>query len=197
MRVKNKETGQSYEPYGHFSDTKRYFITEAFKKEYIGFSLKRSRNKISNQDMKYYNRQVTDLSGCDKFVEICLGTDGMFAFARASVKDGKCYVEKAILSNSVMDEESVSLLMDKEDNVQVECDPSFSSYVRALRLYADDVRGRKPFPDPKKRISAHLDFIRDSVFIPNDQGKRIIVQAKLIRHLLLKHLRCHKRVRIL
>lgn len=45
-RIKNKETGQSYEHYGHFSDTKRYFICTVLGAEFQQFA-DRGRRKLT------------------------------------------------------------------------------------------------------------------------------------------------------
>ena len=37
-RITNKQTGQSYEQYGHFSDTMRYFCCTVLKEEYEGYA---------------------------------------------------------------------------------------------------------------------------------------------------------------
>lgn len=168
QRIKNKETGQTYEQYGHFSDTKRYFITEAFNKEYTKFSLRRKRNKITDSMMKYYDKSKVDLSKGYGMVEINPSINSKFVFVRTVFKDGDCYVVKAMLSDTIMGESEISSLIASGDRVQAECDPSLAAYVRNLRIYIQDVRGRKPFPDPQKRISAHMDYICNNIFIPSD-----------------------------
>ncbi len=45
-KIKNKETGQTYEQYGHLSDAKRYFITTTLSTEFQNYA-DRSRRKIS------------------------------------------------------------------------------------------------------------------------------------------------------
>lgn len=168
LRIKNKDTGQTYEQYGHFSDTKRYFIAEAFNKEYTKFSLRRNRNKIKDSAMKYYDKSKTDLSKGYGIVEISPSINLKFVFVRAVVKDGYCYIVKATLSDVVVEESGIPALIVPGDKVQVECDPSLAVYVRNLRIHIQDVRGRKPLPDPKKRISAQIDYIRNKIFVPSD-----------------------------
>lgn len=177
QRIKNKETGQTYEQYGHFSDTKRYFITEAFSKEYIRFSLKRSRNKITDSAMKYYDQSKVDLTSGYGMVEINPSINSNFVFVRTVFKDGNCYVVKAMLSESIVRETEIASLIASGDRVQVECNPSLAAYVRNLRMYIQDVRGRKPFPDLQKRISAHIDYIRNNIFIPSDYDKDSLFEA--------------------
>ena len=177
QRIKNKETGQTYEQYGHFSDTKRYFITEAFNKEYTKFSLRRGRNKIPDSAMKYYDKSKVDLSKGYGMVEINPSINSKFVFVRAMIKDGDCYVVKAMLSDTIMGESEISSLIASGDRVQAECDPSLAAYVRNLRIYIQDVRGRKPFPDPQKRISAHMDYICNNIFIPSDYDTDILFEA--------------------
>lgn len=177
QRIKNKETGQTYEQYGHFSDTKRYFITEAFNKEYTKFSLRRGRNKIPDSAMKYYDKSKVDLSKGYGMVEINPSINSKFVFVRAMIKDGDCYVVKAMLSDTIMGESEISSLIASGDRVQAECDPSLAAYVRNLRIYIQDVRGRKPFPDPQKRISAHMDYICNNIFIPSDYDTDSLFEA--------------------
>lgn len=43
VKIKDKETGISYEPYGHFSDAKRYFITTLLKVEYEKYRSKQEK----------------------------------------------------------------------------------------------------------------------------------------------------------
>lgn len=177
QRIKNKDTGQTYEQYGHFSDTKRYFITEAFGKEYTKFSLRRSRNKITDSAMKYYDHSKVDLTNGYGMVEINPYIDSRFVFVRAVFKDGNCYVVKAMLSDTIVGETEIASLIASGDRVQVECNPSLAAYVRNLRMQTQDVRGRKPFPDPQKRISAHIDYIQNNIFIPSDYDKDSLFEA--------------------
>lgn len=177
QRIKNKETGQTYEQYGHFSDTKRYFITEAFNKEYTKFSLRRKRNKITDSIMKYYDKSKVDLSKGYGMVEINPSINSKFVFVSAMIKDGDCYVVKAMLSDTIMGESEISSLIASGDRVQAECDPSLAAYVRNLRIYIQDVRGRKPFNDPQKRISAHMDYICNNIFIPSDYDTDSLFEA--------------------
>jgi hypothetical protein len=44
-RVEDKEKGISYEPHGHFSDAKRYFIITILKREYLIYKNKRKRRR--------------------------------------------------------------------------------------------------------------------------------------------------------
>lgn len=46
VKIKDKETGQSYEPNGHFSDAKAYFIVELLKDIWIKWKAKKG-NKVS------------------------------------------------------------------------------------------------------------------------------------------------------
>ena len=177
LRIKNKDTGQTYEQYGHLSDTKRYFITEAFNKEYTKFSLRRNRNKIKDSAMKYYDKSKTGLSKGYGIVEISPSINSKFVFVRAVVKDGYCYIVKAMLSDVVVEESGIPALIVPGDKVQAECDPSLAVYVRNLRTHIQDIRGRKPFPDPKKRISAQIDYIRNKIFIPSDYDSDPLFEA--------------------
>ena len=86
----------------YFSDTKRYFITEAFNKEYTKFSLRRSRNKIPDYSIRHYDKSKVDLSEGYGMVEINPSFNSQFVFVRVIIKNGKCYVTRAMLSDTII-----------------------------------------------------------------------------------------------
>jgi len=47
--VKDKESGKEYQPNGHISDTKRYFVTQLLKKEWEEYKDGKDKNKLNNQ----------------------------------------------------------------------------------------------------------------------------------------------------
>lgn len=49
VRVKDKNTGQSYEPYGHFSDAKRYLIIKLLEQEFENYKKVRTKSNIGLQ----------------------------------------------------------------------------------------------------------------------------------------------------
>lgn len=127
--------------------------------------------------MKYYDQSKVDLTNGYGMVEINPYIDSRFVFVRAVFKDGNCYVVKAMLSDTIVGETEIASLIASGDRVQVECNPSLAAYVRNLRMQTQDVRGRKPFPDPQKRISAHIDYIQNNIFIPSDYDKDSLFEA--------------------
>ena len=173
QRIKNKETKQTYEERGHFSDTKRYFITEAFKKEYTDFSKRRKRNVIKQdgEDMKYYDAQKTDLSMCKTLVEINPAINGLCSVVVAKIKESKVYITSSMLLNIPISCDDLLKYADSESRVQVECSQSHAYYVRSLRNGFDDVRGRPDFSNKKDRIDAHLSNIKDSFYFRSDYDK--------------------------
>ena len=56
-RVKNKETGQTYEEYGHLTDTLRYVCVDVFNDEYKRFSLKRKRSSTKEDDLRFFDSE--------------------------------------------------------------------------------------------------------------------------------------------
>lgn len=169
QRVKDKLTGQSYEKAGHLSDAKRYFIAEILKDKYIAFSLKRKRNTIKENDMKYYDPNKVDLSSIPSVVEIHLHGDGKCVFAKCKVKEGRIYIVEAILEESIIQADKMARIIGPEESsIQVECDNFHVGYVRDLRDYLENVRGRPTPPTPKKRIEAHAMYIKEKFYFRKD-----------------------------
>lgn len=138
-RKKNKETGQTYEEYGHFSDTKRYFITELLKGKYTDFSLRRKRNTHKETDMKYYDPSKVDLSGCETFVHIT-PIEGLCAMASGVLKDGNVYIDKASFTDYMPDNDSlVHILQPIQDAlISFEVKEAYFQSIRELRVDIDN-----------------------------------------------------------
>lgn len=169
QRVKDKITDQSYEKAGHLSDTKRYFVTEILKDRYTAFSLRRKRNTIKESDMRYYDQSMVDLSGLTGLVEIHPDNGGKFVYAKCMVKGGFVYITDAsILDDRIKEEDMASRLGKGDLLVHVECDKFNATYVRNLRDYLNDVRGRSLPANVAGRIDAHSEFIRDHFLFRKD-----------------------------
>lgn len=182
-RITDKITRQSYEEHGHFSDTKRYFVTQVMKEEYIKYSLVRKRNKINSNNMKYYNPDKVNLSNSKVVIEINPDINGKYIFVCAKIKEGRAYICHAIMSETLINADAISKFIPTESNIQVECSSSYLSYLQDLRSYFDDVRGRPDFSNKKRRIEAHIASIKSSFYFPSnydiDDGFRAFVENML------------------
>ena len=165
-RVKDKLTGQSYEEYGHFSDTKRYFIAELHKDIYTQFSLRRKHNKLQHEDMKYYNSD-TQISG-KMLVELNLDTNEVFTAVKAVLSDEKIYI-KSVLMGEIPTTEELSAFISGADNVEVELQTKYKHILFELREASKmSIMGKRDATDKKRRISAHLSGINETFHFPSN-----------------------------
>ena len=159
-RIKDKLTGQSYEEYGHFSDTKRYFIAELHKEAYTQFSLRRKHNKTSKDEMKYFNSKTEQ--AYTKRVFMCsLDCNGKFISFICDVGE---YVD--IHTVSFSEEFNKDLIADKIKKANpsytiVECCKQYFPIVREFRELGLDVRVMSEQPNKLGRIEAHKQIISD------------------------------------
>ena len=166
-RIKDKITGQSYEEFGHFSDTKRYFIAELHKDIYTQFSLRRKHNKTSKDDMKYFNSK-TEQAYTSRIVMCGLDFNGKFiSFV--------CDVGEFVDIHSVSFSESFDkdLISDKikEANPSysiIECCKQYFPIVREYRELGFDVRVISEQPNKLSRIEAHKQAINDKFRYASD-----------------------------
>lgn len=167
QKVKDKVTGQSYEKYGHLSDTKRYFITEAFKDIYIKFSNKRKHNQAKEEDMKYYDRDKVKPSG-ECFVEVHPAINGMFVAVMAFQLNSKVYIDKVIIQNHPMEYGALKEFCGNDSSVQFEVPKSMAYYIKEFRdIYDGDVRGRFEKAHREIKIQAHLPVIKENFLFPD------------------------------
>lgn len=160
-KIKNKATGQSYEEFGHLTDTFRYVCVSVFKDEFTKFSLRRKRNSNQEDDMKYYN------------VDLETKIEARIAYVMPLVNDMTVLVcgdvheyvdiSSVFFRSPIGRDELISIL--KKLNVDLaifECDKSHFQLVREIRETLDgiDIRISSLYANKLERISANEDFIK-------------------------------------
>lgn len=168
-RIKDKVTSQSYEESGHFTDTSRYFVAEAFKDTYTSFSLRRKHNTHKETDMKYYDPKKIDLSGCETFVYIT-PVDGFCAMASGVLKDGRMYIDKASFTDYIPDNSSLVYILQPIQNARVsfEAKESYFQSIRELRSEIDNIRAGKEHMQKDVRINAYAEFVKERFLFRSD-----------------------------
>lgn len=167
-RVKNKLTKQTYEEFGHLTDTMRYVCVDLLKNEYIRFSLKRKRNKTKKEDiMKYYPSQK-GLSGI-KIACVMPDCNGKFIMLNSIVGFDRIYIEDVLYQDyfdSVILEENLKKWNPKE--TIFESNKSYFPIVRSLREWMDDIRAISECAKTDVRISANFQLIKEKIFFRDD-----------------------------
>lgn len=158
-RVKNKETGQTYEEFGHLVDTLRYLSCTALKEEYIRFSNKRKHNEVKDNDMKYYD---VIPSGSRKVLFCMPEVNGKFIMFCAHYLEGKTYISDVLFRDAHEGVEDDIKRISPEYCV-FECDKSYFFMIRELRNLSD-IRCSSPGSNKMLKISAHQQNINTSFF---------------------------------
>ncbi|MDD6210503.1 MAG: PBSX family phage terminase large subunit [Bacteroidales bacterium] len=166
-RIKNRLTGQTYEEHGHFSDTKRYLITQLHSDLYTKFSLRRKHNHTQEDDIMYYDKSKIEAG--EYRVEINLDKNNIFSAAKYFVKDKKVYICDVLFTEGLYDTKNLAGFMADCTACEMELNPKYKWYLFELRtLVKMPVIGKKESTDFKKRISAHTDNVRTNFYFPPD-----------------------------
>lgn len=171
-RIRDPKTKQSYEESGHFSDTMRYVICEAFKDKYISYSLRRNRNEFKDETMKFYDPNKTDLIKAESYIRIVPDTNGMFCMVVARYLEKRIYITDVLFNNdpSASKEKVVKCISNINlDEISFESPAVWFDYGRELRNSTDSsVRIITEVQKKDIRIAAHSEFIKSNMYFRND-----------------------------
>ena len=172
-RTKDKRTGQTYEEAGHFSDTKRYFITEAFKSIYTNHSLRRKNNEF--QSMKYFTSSKIDLSKSTCVIRIVPFVNDWFAAVVSKLIDDKIYITDVLFNqdphSSIQNVIAFANICEVEE-ISFEANATWFDTGRTLRSSTDaPVRIITENPKKESRIAAFSEFIKANMYFRDDYDK--------------------------
>lgn len=158
-RIKNKITMQTYEEFGHLTDTFRYVCVAVFKNEFTRFSLRRKRNAHKEDSMKYYNVEVAPTGD----VVACVMPDcnGKFIMIKCIAGVEWAYIAEVVYKGAVnVDELEAKLRVWKPMFTLFECHKSYFPIVRNTREWLDNVRAMGEYANRDARISANEEFLK-------------------------------------
>ena len=149
---------------GHFSDTKRYFICEAFKNQYTTFSLRRKRANFQNETMKYFDETKTDLTKGIRTVSIVPCINEWFAFISAVLIEDRIYIDDVIFNKDTTESLKKSKeLINGYNDVEIVNIEAVQEYLYLAREFRQDtekyVRALANPTNKELRIEAQSDFI--------------------------------------
>lgn len=161
VKVKNKETKQTYEELGHLTDTMRYVCVDIFKEEYTRFSLKRKRSKTKEDDMKYFNAKLA-IQFTSKLAFVMPDCNGKSIAILVKVNEFLNIDE--VLYRDTFDK---SVLIEKleewgPDIAIIECAKSYHQIVHELRDHFEnlDIRCVNEKPQKQQRVSALSEMVK-------------------------------------
>lgn len=160
-RIKNKITMQTYEEFGHLTDTFRYVCVAVFKNEFTRFSLRRKRNAHKEDSMKYYNVDVVSERKA-RVVYVMPLVNEKFVLVCGDVHEYVDVLDVTFCDSMEKSELIAKLKSLRPDVVSFECDKPFFPLVRDVREAMEnvDVRGGAMAANRYNRISANEELIK-------------------------------------
>lgn len=176
-RIKDKLTGQSYEQFGHLTDTMRYFVCKIMEKEYNMFSLRRKHNSSQEDDIRYYDASKLKKDNLECLIEINPSVNGKYVAVKAYLgNDNKIYIDDAILMDGMPQCGYITSFIDSCQSVQMETPKEMMYYLKELRDITDvSIFGRPDRPYKCERIDAHIDFIKANFYFPHSDTLALFI----------------------
>lgn len=164
VRLKNKATGQTYEEFGHCSDTFRYFVIDILRHDFLRYSNKRKRNLFADGRVNFYNAEAN--CQYDEELVYCLpNIDGRFVLVHGRKCGGMWHLVQIRFCKTLSTEQIKEAICGCEcPRIVIECAKAYFIMAREIRDGVDaDVRVIRQHSDMAKRIAATSDFVRDYV----------------------------------
>jgi len=171
-RVRDPKTKQTYEECGHFSDAKRYFITEAFKDKYTAFSNRRSRSTFKDDQMNYFDNKKIDFKDAVADMRIVPDVNGIFSLVVSKIIEDRVYITDVIFNKDTIDsfDRTIKLINEsKPEEVIFESITAWFDYGRNLRTSCDySIRIMTEPAKKESRIQIMSGFIKNNLYFRND-----------------------------
>ncbi len=160
-RVKNKTTMQTYEQYGHLSDTLRYVVCDVLKDEFTAFSQKRKRNLYAKDGVIHFFNPDTECTYNASVLYAMPNINGKFGMVHGKRCGDRWHIIEAILCETTSTEEiKDAIIKSQPGTVIIECAESYFRFVRELRNELKGVRAMRETADLDRRIAATSDYVK-------------------------------------
>ena len=173
-RVRDRNTGQSYEQWGHFTDTLRYIAVDALIDEYTDFSAVRSRNPIKEDDYKYYD-VLPEGKGYD-YVEIYPNINGSMVMIQSVYKNEKIFVKDIFYGEPY--KSGMFKTINLSGEVCVIMNPSTLKVVKEIRKDTEHlnvfVKGRRDKGRHAEKADSYIPYIKENVYLHKDISNEVI-----------------------
>lgn len=173
-RIRDKETGQSYEQWGHFTDTLRYVAVDTFLSEYTNFSATRVRNPIQENDYKFYD--ILPEGEGYNYVEIYPNINGSMVMIKSVFKKDKIYVTDILLTEPY--KSGMFKTIDVKGEVCVIMNPSTLKVVKEIRKDTEHlnvfVKGRRDKGRHAEKADSYIPYIKENVYLHKDIKEEVI-----------------------
>lgn len=168
-RVRDKSTGQTYEQFGHFTDTLRYVGTYAFSKEYVDFSAVRRSNPVKESDYKFYDKMPS--GEWMNYTEIYPNINGSMVIISSVYTEGKIFIGDILLTGKYKSGIIPENMIKGETCIVV--NPSNINAVREMRSLCEGneniyVKGRRDKGRHMEKVDSWIPFIKENVLFSKD-----------------------------
>lgn len=173
-RIRDKQTGQSYEQWGHFTDTLRYVGVYAFSSEYVNFSASRNRNPIKENDYKFYE-SLPSGDGLE-YTEIYPNLNGNMVAVSSVYLNKRIYVTDILFGEPYKSGAFDTDLARGE--VCVIMNPSNLKVAKEIRMASEHknvwVKGRRDKGRHAEKADRYIPFIKENVYLNKDIKDEVI-----------------------
>ena len=163
-RIKDKISMQTYEEYGHCSDTFRYLVTDMLKERFTAFANVRKRNLYAKDGAIPFFNPDTECTYTDSVLYIIPDIEGRTVILNGKLCGDNWHIVSAVLTESVMGHERIKELCRDVScrNIIFETSRAYYPMVRELREEIDTEIGVKKESDElTKRISATSGYVKE------------------------------------
>ncbi|MDE5870053.1 MAG: PBSX family phage terminase large subunit, partial [Muribaculaceae bacterium] len=185
-RIKNKETGQSYEEYGHCSDTFRYVIVDLLSEQFIVFSNQRKRNLYAGEGLLHYYNPNTNCDYSESLLYVLPDFEGKTVSVYGKLCGENWHIVSASVSEKVRSTDEIkNLCLSLTTGLVVfECTKAYFPLVRELRLSLPEVRIKNAGDDIGKRINATSSLVKERVLFNPEKTDKDVEYGRFISSLL-------------
>jgi hypothetical protein len=184
-RVKNKQTGQSYEAHGHLSDCFRYLCCDVLKEEFALFSNRRKRNLYARDGAIHFFNPETQCSYTNEVVYTMPYVKGKFVMVHGKQCGERWHIlDVAFRETSSTEEIKEVLATIGSERTIIECPQSYFAFVRELRKDITGVRVMPEVSDLDRRIAATSDFVRNSILFNEQKADEDVEYGQFMTNLL-------------
>ena len=165
IRVKDKQSGASYEEHGHASDTFRYLCVDLLKDEFTEYSNRRKYNLYARDGFIHFYNPATECKYSEELVYCMPNVQDKFVLVHGKkCGDNWHLVGIRYLETASSEDMKAALASCGCGRVILECSKSYYIMARELRDSLEgDVRVIHESGDIKRRIDATSDYVNSNI----------------------------------
>lgn len=163
-KIKNKITMQTYEKYGHLSDTKRYVVCDILDTQFVEYSNKRKRNLYAKDGVIHFYNPDTKCEYSQEVAYAMPNVNGKFVMVYGKMCGDRWHIlDVAMRETSSTEEIKQTLMAVKSGATIIECADAYFPFVKDLRKSLMGVRVMRESTDIDRRIAATSDYVKSNI----------------------------------